>query len=165
MTARGPRHGSVPDRDVRVPKELPPAEGAPIQPWHEEPTGVHTDAQVFRAVKALGEELQANKLEAARAHGALKQEVAELGKTVDARLTKQDTVLASQNVTLSRMAGQLDVLVPSYRSRPSSTETKAIVDKALETSGLKFRREIVLKLVGGAVALVTSGAFLGWWLS
>lgn len=153
------------DRDVRVPKELAPVEGAPLQPWHEEPTGVHTDAQVFRAVKALGEEMQANKLEAARAHGALKTEISEFKTAVDARLTKQDTVLASQNVTLSRMAGQLDVLVPRYRARPSSSETKAIVDKAIETSTTKFRRDVILKLVGGVVALVTSGAFLGWWLS
>lgn len=153
------------DRDVRVPKELAPAEGAPLQPWHEEPTGVHTDAQVFRAVKALGEEMQANKLEAARAHGALKTEISEFKAVVDARLTKQDTVLASQNVTLSRMAGQLDVLVPRYRARPSSSETKAIVDKAIETSTTKFRRDVILKVVGGLFSAGVLGALVHWMAS
>lgn len=146
------------DRDVRVPKERAPAEGAPTAPWHEEPTGVHTDAQVFRAVKALGEELEASKKQAAAAHGALKQEVVDLAKHVDGRLNKQDLML-------ERISGQMDVLVPMKRSRSDSKETKAMVDEALANSATKFRRDLILKLVGGAVTLITSGAFIGWWLS
>lgn len=150
-------------RDIRVPKERPAAEHS--KPWHEEPTGVHTDAQVFRGLKALGEEIQANKLEAARAHGALKTELVDFKTTIDTRLTKQDTVLASQNVVLSRMAGQLDVLVPMARPRPSSSETKAIGEQAVAAAGVTFRRNLILKIVTGVVTLVTSGAFIGWWLS
>ena len=154
-------------RDIRVPKERPltPAEGAPISAWHEEPTGVHTDAQVFRGLKALGEEMQKNKLEAAKAHGALKTELVDLKTTVDQRLTKQDTVLANQNVVLSRMAGQLDVLVPMARTRPTSSETKAIVDKALKTSATTFRRDLILKIVGGVFSAGVLGALIHWMAS
>lgn len=154
-------------RDKYVPKHPAPAggvpvEGAPMQAWTEEPTGVHTDAQVFRAVKKLGEELQESKRQAAAAHGALKQEVADLAKSVDRRLTAQD-------MTLNRMAGQLDVLVPMKRSRPDSSEMRDIVAQTVaehETvTGDKFRRDLILKIVGGGITLVTSGAFLHWWLS
>jgi hypothetical protein len=131
------------------------ADGAPSQPWTEEPTGVHTDAQVFRAVKALGEELAQNKIEAAKAHGALKQEVHELAKGVDGRLTKQDHVLA-------RMAGQLDVLVPMARPRPDSSETKAIVSKALASSSTTFRRDLILKIATGVFSAGVLGALVHW---
>jgi hypothetical protein len=156
------------DRDVRVPKEraISSSEGAPMQPWHEEPTGVHTDAQVFRAVKALGEELQESKRQAAAAHGALKQEITQTRSDFDARLTKQDATMAGHGQMLHRMAGQLDVLVPmGGRSKSDSAEMRGIADKAIAASATKFRRDLILKLVSGAVALVTSGAFLGWWLS
>jgi hypothetical protein len=144
-------------RDIRIPKERPmtPAEGAPVQSWHEEKTGVHTDVQVFRAVKALGEELAENKIEAAKAHGALKQEVHELAKSVDGRLTKQDNVLA-------RMAGQLDVLVPMSRQRPDSSETKAIVSKALATSSTTFRRKLILTIASGVFSAGAVGALIHW---
>lgn len=150
------------DRDHYVPKHPTPVRGlATVEDWREEPTGVGTDAQVFRAVKKLGEELEANKVEAAKAHGALKKEVSERIDGVEKRLTKQDLVL-------ERMAGQMDVLVPLTRAKSPSAENKAIderIQKHATTEKAKFRRDLILKLVGGAVALVTSGAFLGWWLS
>lgn len=146
------------DRDVRTEKHPPLTEGAPVQPWHEEKTDVHGDSQVFRALKALGSEIESNKLEAARAHGALKTELVAFKDSVDERLTKQD-------IALARIGGQMDVLVPMKRNRPSSSETKAIVNEALEKSGTKFRRDLILKVVGGVVALGTSGAVLGWLLS
>jgi stress response protein YsnF len=129
--------------------------GIPAQDWHEEPTGVHTDAQVFRAVKKLGEELEANKREAAKAHGALKQEVAELAKSVDTRLTKQDLVL-------ERMAGQMDVLVPIKRSRSDSSETRAIAADVVAKSTMQFRRDVVLKIVTGLFSAGVLGAFIHW---
>lgn len=132
------------DRDVRISKDRPPADGAPLEPWHEEPTGVHTDVQVFRAVKALGEELQKSKTEAAKAHGALKQEVAQFKTAVDGRLTKQDLVL-------ERMAGQLDVLVPMARKRPPSAESKAIeVTKTRITTNGK----IIIAIATAAIATI-----------
>lgn len=153
-----------------------PASGVPREDWHEEPTGVGTDAQVFRALKSLHGEIQANKVEAAKAHGALKQELVaahgslkseltEHAKSVDGRLTKQDGVLAEQTVMISRMAGQLDVLVPMARSKSPSAETKAIVDKAVKASGTAWWRSVVFKLISGAIAIVSSAVFLKWWLS
>lgn len=153
-------------RDIRIPKERPmtPAEGAPIQSWREETTGVHTD-QVFRALKALGEDLEKNKLEAAKAHGALKQELVEMKTSVDTRLTKQDHVLADQSNVLSRMAGQLDVLVPMARKRPDSAETKALVDTAIENSGVVFRRKIILQIITGVFSAGVLGAVIHWLVS
>jgi LmbE family N-acetylglucosaminyl deacetylase len=165
------RPSSLADRDVLVPKHPTPAAGVPVPSapvnidWREETTGVHTDAQVFRAVKKLGDELEANKREAAKAHGALKQELHEMATKVDQRFEAFDTRLTKQDLVLERMAGQLDVLVPMKRSRPDSAEIHKAVDKALETSGTKFRRDLILKIVGGAIALVTSGAFIGWMVS
>jgi hypothetical protein len=117
---------------------------------------------VFRAVKALGDELHKSKIEAAKAHGALKGEVTSLKAAVDARLTKQDLVL-------ERMAGQLDVLVPMQRARPSSSETKAIVTQTITThekvSTAKWKRDIVLKIVGGVFSAGVLGALVHWVMS
>jgi hypothetical protein len=173
MTEKYKRPASVPgNRDVYVPKHPTPASGVPAEDWREEPTGVGTDAQVFRAVKKLGDELAANKLEAAKAHGALKKELTEFKTSVDSKLTKQDEILDELHERSVRQGAQLDILVPmatNARSRPNSAETRAIAAEAVEkhatTTATKFRRDLVLKVVGGIIAIVTSTAFITRWLS
>lgn len=123
-----------------------------------ERTDVHSaDAQVFRAIKALGSEMQANKLEAARAHGALKLEVAEVKKD-----------LAENTKATARVEGKIDVLLADRRSASPSSQRNAAKEVLAEQvlaeqrSKSAFSRKVWLILIGGAVTLVTSGAFVGW---
>jgi hypothetical protein len=145
--------------------------GVPAENWREEPTGVHTDAQVFRALKALGEEVKTigsdltqNKLEAARAHGALKSEVAQLSKRMDATDGKLDDV-ATLSATVS---GKIDVLLADRRGRSSSSETRGVIKETLaervlaeQQAAAAHSRAVRLKLLGGVIAVLTSGAVIG----
>lgn len=118
------RHQTNDDRDLAHRKER---QAAPDKPWHEEPTGVHTDTQVFRAIKGLRDELQDSKVQAANAHGALKAEVAALS----GRVAKQDEKLDSVTRTVDRMDGKLDVMLADRR--PAATTQQRTVAVAVET--------------------------------
>lgn len=110
------------DRDAAARRDR---SGAPEAPWHEEATGVHTDGQVFRALKGLRDDLEANKVEAARAHGALKAEVVALASTV----AKQGEKLDDVTTTAARMEGKLDVMLADRR--PASSTQQRVVETLL----------------------------------
>jgi hypothetical protein len=147
-----------------------PSSGVPT-PWHEEHTGVHTDAQVFRALKSLHGELQANKAEAAKAHGALSQRVAALDTKVagiETTVGKFDEKLDRYAESGAKTAGAVEAML-TQRSRTPSGETRAVAKEALAEQVLasaredkRFSRKVLLQLIAGAIALVTSGAFLHW---
>lgn len=158
------------DRDVRVPKERPVTSptGIPAQDWHDEPTGVHTDAQVFRAVKKLGEELAQNKIEAARAHGALKSEVAAVEKKIDALDEKLSGKIDAAVVNIATVSGQMSVMLSDRRGRSPSSETRATVKETLadqvlaeQRAAAAHSRAVRLKLLGAALGVLTSGAVIG----
>src|SRR5690348_15181375 len=130
MGDRPPRPGSMSDADralASLTQRRTPSSGVPT-PWHEEHTGVHTDAQVFRALKSLHGELQANKIEAAKAHGALSQRVASL----DTKVAGIETTVGKFDEKLDRVAensaettGAVKAML-AQRSRTPSGETKAV---------------------------------------
>lgn len=147
-----------------------PSTGVPT-PWHDETTGVHTDGQVFRALKALHGEMEANKAAAAKAHGALSARVTALTakvegieKTVGGFDQKLDRVAENSAETAGAVKAML-----SQRSRPPSGETRAVAKEALAEQvlaeareGKRFSRKAILMILGGVIGLVTSGAFLHW---
>jgi hypothetical protein len=150
----------------------PPDQKKLGQAWHQEDTDVRTDAQVFRALKEIHVEIEQNKLEAANAHGALKAEVVQLKDTVTTMSKAFDERLDKHGLMMERMAGQLDVLVPAYRQ----DDARAMVNEAVteeikkqdQFSTKKFKHDLALKLVGGGIAILTSGAFVALivrWLS
>jgi len=151
-----------------------PAPGVPV-PWHEETTAVHTDAQVFRALKSLHGELQANKSEAARAHGALKKDLDDFKATVSKEIDGVKTTVNAFDGKLDRVAessaetaGAVKAML-TQRSRSPSGETRAVAKETLAEHVLasaredkRFSRKVWLQIIAGAIALLTSGAFLHW---
>ena len=149
---------------ANTPAKGVPMEAAPNSPWHQEDTGVHTDAQVFRALKELHGEIEQNKLEAANAHGALKHEVVSLNKRIDGLEGKLDDV----NTVALLTAGKIDVLLEDRRARSPSGEMRAAAKETLaeqvlaeQRSASDHRRAVKLKLIGGIIAVLTSGVVLG----
>ena len=103
----------------------------------QETTDVHNpDAQVFRAIKALGNELEANKLEAARAHGALKAEVVAVKRDV----AEIKSELATNTRATSRVEGKIDVLMTDRRPAHQSSEQRAIAKEVLADQVLAEQR-------------------------
>lgn len=114
----------------------------------EERTGVHTDVQVFRAVKKLGTRVEA---------------IGDHVKSIDAKLDR----VAEEG---ANVAGQVKVLADDRRNKsPSSliravqeTTTVTLAERVLDDQHdeKKFRRRLILKLVsigglgGGAGALI-----------
>lgn len=153
-----------------------PVDGIPQRPWHEENTGVHTDTQVFHALKSLHGELQANKVDAAKAHGALSAKVATLaGEVSGIRTTVGDFDKKLDRVAESsaKAAGALEIIAPIVaRSKSPSTDPHAAAKETLADHVLaaaradrSFSRKVWLKIITGAIAFATSGAFLHWWLA
>lgn len=62
---------------------------------------------------------------------------------------------------VGEMSGKLDVL-PKLVEMVSNAQHLQAQDNL---DARKHSRERVTKIIGGAIALVTSGAFIGWWLS
>lgn len=127
------------------------------------PTGVHTDPQVFRAVKGIYDELQESKRQAAAAHGALKQEVTALDKKVDTLAGKLDDVM----VATATVSGKMDVMLAT-RTRSPSSETRMVVREQLAEQVLAEQkaerdhsRAVRLKIIGGVIGVLTSGAVIG----
>jgi len=178
MADRPPRPGSMSDADralaALTQRRNTPATGTVTTPWHEEHTGVHTDAQVFRALKSLHGELQANKAEAAKAHGALSARVTALDAKVsgiERTVTGFDQKLDQVAVSSAKTAGAVEVLA-NQRSRSPSGETRAVAEETLAKQvladardGRGFSRKVWLAIIAGAITFLTSGAFLHWVLS
>lgn len=160
------RHQSQADRDLASERARKDRDAAPDRAWHEEATGVHTDTQVFRALKGmrdeLRDELHASKTEAARAHGALKAEVLQLATKVE----RQDAKLDAVTTTTARMEGKLDVMLADRRPAGTSSQQRtvsvveklatAVIDDKLD--GERHRRERVTAVWRSIWALVSSPA-------
>lgn len=112
-----------------------PASGVPVVPWHNEDTGVHTDPQVFRAMKGLHEEIQASKREAANAHSALRTELtARIDKLETESIRRSDKLegkLDDTNTLAATVSGKMDVLLATRRDRSSSSETRTVVTQTI----------------------------------
>ena len=128
---------------VGAAKRRTPVEGVPQRQWHEETTGVHTDPQVFHALKSLHGEMQANKREAAQAHGALRKDLDAFKTSVSTTLGGFDEKLDRVAESSARTAGAVEVLA-QQRSRTPSTDTRtvaaAVVTETLATHVLEERK-------------------------
>lgn len=161
---RARSHWSDEER-VNVGREHRNAErnGAPDRAWHEEDTAAHTDVQVFRALKGLRADLETSKVEAARAHGALKAEVVELRGT----LTKQGEKLDDVTTTAARMEGKLDVILADRRPASTSAQSRVVetllADRANENQHRRERWTIGLRgLVSIATAAPVVTLIIAW---
>jgi len=160
-----------PDRDFLGPhrRKVTPLGGVPTTtPWHQEDTGVHTDTQVFRAMKGLHDELEKNKEEAARAHGALKGEVNRLSGHIT-ELDKKVDVISLQAATMS---GKMDVMLAMQRDNrsPSSSVQRTVTDVIAahivteDAAAKKFKRALILKIAGGLFSAAVLGALVTYLL-
>lgn len=180
--------------------------GTPVIVPHEDPdfeedTGVGTDVQVFRAVKAVHKRIDESEAKAAKAHGMLTQEVTGLKSEISRiktdvtglkiafkeQVAKQD----ASSAVVNKLDGKMDVLLAVHRNRSVSSETRTVVTETLAERILeddldkraaereveaaeraveredalhvrKVRRMFLLKVAGGVISLVTSGAVLHW---
>ena len=150
------RPGTNADRDVYVRKDSP-IKGTPVyvEP-DEEHTGVHNASlKALDEIRKLDQKLEANKVEAARAHGALKTEVLGLKTTVDKMDDKLDR-LAESN---ARLEGRVE---ERGRSRSSSSQQRAVVEDTLAKRILARGEARWKGIVTIAAALLGGGG--GLWL-
>jgi len=175
----------MPDnRDHQRPKTNP--HGVVLDAIAEEKTAVGTDAQVFRAVKALHKRLDDNEKKSEAAHGALTAKVAALEtvtKSLDAKQDKQseiiekfdeklDATIAGHAKIVGYIEGQRDEANRRAKS-PSSTmrmvqETTSttlagkVVDDMLEER--RSKRKNWATIIGGVfstsvlTAIITAAA-------
>jgi hypothetical protein len=117
------RPGTADDRDVYRPK-TPPA-GVVTSTWHEQPTGVHSEPWLFRALKDLK---------------------SDIGK-VDKRQAEQGEAIAE-------IRGKVDTLasfVPRPKSPSNGVSQMLLADKLDEG---KVRRRFWLKIGGGLLLAI-----------
>ncbi len=141
--------GRTNERDVYVRKT--PARG--VEEFEDEPTGVGTDPQVFRAVKRL------------------RAEQDKLGAKVEKIDEKLDGVAESN----AMVVGKLEILTTTLnRPRTVSSDVRFIqqtthatlADKVLDAhvEGKRFSRALILKIVGGVFSAGVLGAVFHWLL-
>jgi hypothetical protein len=117
---------------------------------YEEPTGVGTDPQVFRAVKRL------------------RQEHDKLSGKVDTLDEKLDGVTVSNALVV----GKLEILTTTLtRPRTHSSDLRHAVTSTLaervlaeQQESVKFSRALTLKVVGGLFSAGAIGALVTWLL-
>lgn len=153
------------DRNENNARRRTPASGVPEHvEWDDEPTGVGTDARVFRALKSLKSDLEDSKAEAARSHGELRGEVKEMGGEVK-EMKDEIKGLAVGHATV---AGKLDVLLAMQRDRRDSSPRESVKEKLAEAvlsdraRDKKFRHKLILLIAGGVFSSASVGALIHW---
>jgi hypothetical protein len=159
---RQKRPGTNADRDVLVRKETP-ALGSPVfvDP-DDEKTDVHNASmRALAEIRELDKKLDAQKLEAARAHGALKTEVLGLKTTVEKVDQKLDRIAEGH----ASVAGKLEVVLADRgRPRSDSAQRRAVMlaEQVLgkERDRQGFKHAALLQVLSGLFAVAVAAVAL-----
>lgn len=160
------RPGTAADRDG-MPRKTPPAGvAAQLAPVFVDPedekTDVHNAAmRALAEIREIDKKLDASKLEAARAHGALKTEVLGLKTTVDKMDEKLDRIAeghAAVAAVVEERARRRSGERPSIEATVEAQLAKH--ENAENRERRDFRRKIALAVVSG----LFSGVVIVWLL-